>query len=141
MNNTMDYKKAYEDAINRLENCYKDSFGCVHIKPEEIFPELKKENKDEELRKCTIALLKIGREKGFYDFPRAVNKCIDWLERQKEDYSGFDETQRKYMEKYIGLDKVTLVKLLAERDENVEATLKNFANEDEEPKLNEKIKI
>lgn len=50
---------------------------------EYIFPELK-ESEDEKLRKCTISLLKIARDKGFYDIPKAVNNCITWLEKQGE---------------------------------------------------------
>ena len=48
-----------------------------------LLPELK-ESEDEKLRKCTISLLKTARDKGFYELPKAVNKCIAWLEKQGE---------------------------------------------------------
>jgi hypothetical protein len=59
--------------------------------------------------------------------PLSIYKeCIDWLEKQGTDISLFLKEQQKYMEKYISLDKVTLIKLLAERDRNTEEITKSF---------------
>lgn len=74
----MDYKEKLRLAKEALES---DSYDKETI--EYIFPELK-ESEDEKLRKCTISLLKIARDKGFYDIPKAVNNCITWLEKKGE---------------------------------------------------------
>ena len=53
-------------------------------------------------------------------------------EWNEEDYSGFLEEDKKYMEKYIPLDKATLVKLLAERDRNIAESLESFTSVEQE---------
>ena len=93
---------------------------------EKYCPELK-ESEDERIRKEMIEIIK----KEGHDFPSSViaeksNSWIAWLEKQGADISLFSNEQQKYMEKYISLDKVTLIKLLAERDRNVEETTKSF---------------
>ena len=80
-----DYEKLYKNAVKRIQTTYQDDFGCVHVKPEEIFPELK-ESDDERIRKSIIDLV----EK---QMPKSENKkwMIDWLERQKEVVEEYED--------------------------------------------------
>lgn len=93
----------------------------------------KEESEDERIRRQTIKVLNYYKdaEKSEDRMPTEIDECIAWLEKQGIDISSFSNEQRKYMEKYISLDKVTLIKLLAERDRNVEETTKSFENLDE----------
>lgn len=95
---------------------------------EELYPELT-ESEDERIRKAMIECFKARGQGSFAGYP--MSTIIIYLEKQKEDYFSFSEEQRKYMEKYISLDKVTLVKLLAERDKNTEEILSFFGNKEQ----------
>ena len=88
----------------------------------------KKESEDEKTRKKIVAIFKTITDCD----EKEREKILNWLEKQKEDYSSFPEEQRKYMEKYIPLDKVTLVKLLAERDENAKKIIESFEKQNAE---------
>lgn len=88
-----------------------------------LVPELGK-NGDEKIKNELIDFIKR------IDFiPEKSEKLINWIKKQCVDISSFPEEQRKYMEKYINLDKTTLVKLLAERDENINEILNCENNE------------
>ena len=131
-----DYKKKYEDLRKNIEHLHESVNSEWRQIIENYVPELK-EISDEEIRK---SLLKYLKESFNFDgeiiYPEVAN-WIDWLEKQTIDISSFPEEQRKYMEKYVNLDKTTLVKLLAERDENIDESLKaSICDECEHPTLN-----
>lgn len=136
----MDYEKAYKDALARAKEYNFDGAKQV-IKDliTYIFPELK-ESDDERIRKGIIKFL-IDVNNGVYTKSELeIASWIAWLEKQCSDISSFPESQRKYMEKYISLDKVTLIKLLAERDINVEECINSF-EEQVNQKWNEEMKF
>jgi len=79
----MDYKDLNAIGIVRLML----TDGVISVEQAaKYFPELGG-SEDEKLRKSTISLLQIARDKGFYETPNAVNKCIEWLEKQGENIS------------------------------------------------------
>lgn len=71
----------YKGAMRTLNNYTKDEYGCIRVRPEDIFPELK-ESEDKKIRKELIQYLK--------DYPNLPNGhyCRDdffsWLKRQGE---------------------------------------------------------
>lgn len=126
-----DYEKKYKEVLGRARTFSQRWDGIKVTDSElalkelkEIFPELK-ENDDEDER-TRVSLLKYLKDSFNFDgeiiYPE-VSNWISWLEEQTIDISSFPEEQRKYMEKYVNLDKTTLVKLLAERDENIDEVL------------------
>ena len=120
----MDYQEKLRLAKKALDS---GSYDKETI--EYIFPELK-ESEDERIRKSLIGHLKECRNNTRSEVMIGeYAKWITWLEKQTIDISFFPEEQRKYIEKYVNLDKTTLVKLLAERDENVNEILNCEKNE------------
>lgn len=118
----MDYKKKYEDLRKNIEHMYESVNPEWKRIIECYIPEIK-ECDDEEIKKKLIKALKECSFTHFND-EFTVQEALTWLEKQTIDISSFPEEQRKYMEKYVNLDKTTLIKLLAERDENVNEILK-----------------
>ncbi len=113
-----------ERAKKEYETCSEEE----RLLLERVFPELLQERGDDEVRKGLISHLnELKNWKPSELIPIKVPKVYDvWINylEGKEDYSGFSEEQMKYMKKYINLDKVTLVKMLGERDQDAE-NLKN----------------
>jgi len=74
----MDYEKKYKEALELMKDCIPDENGLVHIRPCDIFSELK-ESEDEKIRKDIIfyiaAHYKDGGEKA---------RWLYWLEKQGE---------------------------------------------------------
>ena len=83
----MDYKKKYEEALERAKYLKEntDGVGALDVSRcfEEIFPELK-ENEDERIRKELIKYLKERLHSGFNQEVRICNDGIAWLEKQGE---------------------------------------------------------
>ena len=80
--------KAYDEALTLMQDCIPDENGLVHVKPEEIFHELK-ESQDERIRKEIISALKFANVKGVYD------KHIAWVEKQGE-HKPADKVEPKF---------------------------------------------
>jgi hypothetical protein len=116
-----------EEAINEIKSW--DFLEGKEIEAiQTLIPELR-ESEDERIRKDIINLiywLKANPSLCSQYYNNRYDSILAWLEKQSEDYSGFSDEQKHYMEKYISLDKVTLVKLLAERDMNVAESLRSF---------------
>lgn len=105
---------------------------------ETLIPELKEkenESEGEKIRKALISILKSDFDKDTTIYGISVGDIIAWLEKQVIDISSFPNEEQKYMEKYTSLDKVTLIKLLAERDRNVEEITKSFEKQCEQRHL------
>ena len=123
----MNYEIAYKNALETAKNYYFQGLPKeILAKLEAIFPELK-DNDDERFKKyllllCEDALL---NNEGILLSVSTTEKLKKWIEKQ-EDYSEFTERQQKYIEKYKHLDKITLIKLLAERDMNTEEVISSF---------------
>ena len=122
--------KAYDETIEKAKALYQVAehmSGC-NVLLETIFPELK-ESEDEKIRKVLISHFCGIRDncgKDWYGFN--INDVIAWLEKQSTDISSFSEEQQAFMRKYIFLDKITLIKLLAERDANNAEIIESFEN-------------
>jgi len=125
----MDYEKKYKEALERakeiLEYSKKQDSKEVRMVLS-FFPELKEESEDERIRKEIISALKFANVKGVYD------KHIAWLEKQDTDISSFPKEQQVFMRKYVSFDKITLIKLLAERDANNAEIIESFEKQDEQ---------
>lgn len=118
------YDKALERAKNTIEvnQAIPDIVECV----KSLFPELE-ESGDEEIRKALIKLVKKAGE-GYENVIDGVSieNAISWLEKQSTDISSFPKEQQMFMKKYVSLDKITLIKLLAERDANNAEIIESF---------------
>ena len=64
----MEYKKKYKEALELMKDCIPDKDGLVHIRPCEIFPELKK-SEDERIRK---------ELKSFFDSEMSDYGNVEW---------------------------------------------------------------
>lgn len=63
------------------------------------------------------------------------------LEKQSPDISSFPKEQQVFMKKYTSVDKITLIKLLAERDANSAEIIESFEKQGEwKPALSEEDK-
>ena len=93
----MDYEKKYKEAVELMKDCVPDENGLVHVRPCDIFPELK-ESEDEKISKKVVDVLKLnikgaesqmqasrGVDRTFEVY--ACNKVIAWLEKQGEQKS------------------------------------------------------
>lgn len=74
--------KAYDEALELMRDCVPDEDGLVHVRPSDIFSELR-ESEDERIRKEIIAILQYKYEK-FSKDPKYCNapQWIAWLEKQ-----------------------------------------------------------
>lgn len=124
--------KYLERARERYSTCSDEEKDLL----EGIFPELI-ETDDEGIIETLVSLvIECNYQNSAVVGRRGIiekDDIIAWIEKNRDDYSGFTIEQQRYMKKYIPLGKVTLVKLLAERDMNVESILQSFkeAREDE----------
>ncbi len=71
--------KAYDEALKKASAAHKDDDRHLKATLERIFPELKRSEDDERLKKTAIAFLKDFVEQGYEN---AV-ECIDWLEKTR----------------------------------------------------------
>jgi hypothetical protein len=125
------------EAIKVIKDNWSESIPQLSEALQTLIPELQ-DCEDERIREECIAAVKTAYADG-----ENRQKCIAWLEKQGVDISSFPEEQRKYMEKYLSFDKVTLIKLLAERDRNVEEITKSFEKQEEKStdKVEPKFKV
>lgn len=93
-----DYKKKYEDALERMKSCVKgehpECFTYAQKAAEFIFPELK-ESKDEKIRKALISVLTSDFEKDTTINDITVEEIVDWLKKQGEQ-KPVDKTESKF---------------------------------------------
>lgn len=121
--------------LERAKKEYKTCSEEEKLLLERVFPELLQERGDDGVRKGLINHLnelkdwKPG-EPSPIKIPEVYAVWLNYLEGNKEDYSGFSEEQMKYMKKYINLDKVTLIKMLGERDQDISESVENLKNND-----------
>ena len=74
----MDYEKKYKESLALMVDCIPDEDGYVHVRPQDIFPELKQSG-DEKIRKWLIEYFgKINNEIDIQD----RGEIISWLEKQ-----------------------------------------------------------
>lgn len=94
----MDYEKAYKAVLQTATQWIKD--GCTdkeRICLESVFPELR-ESEDEEIRKYLIEELKASKSVGELKFSipaQTKEKCIAYLEKQKEQKPAWSEDYRE----------------------------------------------
>ena len=119
----------FDSELQEQEICIPDGFGASIENGKIILRKI--ENKDEKIRKAIVEFFELQDDNTTYSFiPK--KDILAWLEKQCSDISSFPENQRKYMEKYTSLNKVTLIKLLAERDMNVEECINSFEKQGEQ---------
>lgn len=74
--------RAYDKAIEAMEDCIPDKDGYVTVRPCDIFPELQ-ESEDERIRKLTIHYLDRAYQNCKFDeYKKEIEKCIAWLEKK-----------------------------------------------------------
>lgn len=81
-------EKAYDEALALMQDCIPDKDGYVHVRPCDIFSELK-ENEDEEIRQAMINFFKSERIKdgiAVFHFGVNIEKMIAWLEKQGQSF-------------------------------------------------------
>lgn len=107
----MDYERKYKEAIELMKDCIPDADGLVHVRPQEIFPELK-ESEDEKTKRI---LHSISSKISFHlrdIFTEEEFQCFDaWLERQGEQKSVIE---MKTPEESLGIDSETYNKIVDE---------------------------
>ena len=127
----MDYKKKYKNALEWARQVMNGETGFIRKEVEEVFPELK-ESEDEKIRKALIKYYSFDKNGGSHALDNITPKqIVVWLEKQSIDISSFPEEQQVFMQKYTGLDKITLIKLLAERDANNAEIIESFEKQGE----------
>lgn len=78
--------RAYDMALEAMSDIIPDENGLVHIRPSDIFSELK-ESENERVRKSIIHLVKKSQEQGGYALHKdEADKMLIWLEEQCEKY-------------------------------------------------------
>ena len=126
--------KAYDRALEKIHQ-FIDGYSRREISKEEledIFPELK-ESEDEKIRKALIKYYSFDKDGGSHALDNITPKqIVAWLEKQNIDISSFPEEQQVFMQKYTDLDKITLIKLLAERDANNAEIIESFEKQGEQ---------
>ena len=106
-------------------------------KLEEIFSELS-ESEDERIRKALIEHIKgIYKDSCTEEISKERDMFLAWLEKQSTDIFSFPKEQQVFMQKYVSLDKITLIKLLAERDANNAEIIESFEKQGEQSPIKE----
>jgi hypothetical protein len=78
----MDYKKKYKESLALMVDCIPDEDGYVHVRPQDIFPELR-ESEDEKIRKEISELIMQPTWQTEKEFNRR-KEIVDWIEKQGE---------------------------------------------------------
>ena len=82
----IDWKKKYNEALEKIKRYTIDDYGCTRLKPTDIFPELS-ESEDEKIKKELIEFIQWAEDRGVtrHDFHQAKRplEWIAWLEKQK----------------------------------------------------------
>ena len=113
---TMDYEKAYKQALEEMRDCIPDKDGYVTIRPGDIFPELK-ESEDERIRRVLIdGFMVMGRGRSdttFGDHKILIVDILAWLEKQApKEVDGFDAELNALLKKYEHLPKEEVAECL-----------------------------
>ena len=95
-NETLEKAKAYDEALKLMRDCVPDEDGLVHVRPSDIFPELK-ESKDEEIRKALINVFATHKDYEVF-FGVSVDDIVAWLEKQGERHIACSEEQMDELE-------------------------------------------
>ena len=119
--------KSYDEAIKQIKECTPDENGFITIYPQEIFPELKEEDKDEKLRKRLIQIFKSYQNPKTHLNPNKweglkICDIIDWLEKQKT-IDVLDEEERKFVDNVDSYRKEVDAAYQRGYDEGIKATL------------------
>ena len=104
----------------------KDTLGCLFYYKILILPKIQ-ESEDEIISKEIISYIKSS---GVI----SNKKWIAWLESQGKqdiDISSFPKEQQAFMQKYVSFDKITLIKLLSERDATNAEIIESFEKQGE----------
>ncbi len=80
-NEALEKAKAYDKALKLMRDCVPDENGLVHVRPSDIFSELK-ESEGEEIKEYLISFIKM--ESGVNLSPDDAGKILAWLEKQGE---------------------------------------------------------
>lgn len=98
-----------------------------------------KESEDENIRKVLINIVKGACDKYGIKYQGkeiTEEKLLAWLEKQGVNISSFPKEQQAFMQKYVSLDKITLIKLLAERDVNNAEIIESFEKQGKQNLVN-----
>ena len=130
--------KRYDEALDRarkeLQVC--GSTDCDATRQIfRFFPELKG-SESERIRKSLLEYLHT-LPNHYAHSGVCAPEWIAWLEKQDIDISSFPKEQQEFMLKYISLDKITLIKLLAERDANNAEIIESFEKQGEQKSIND----
>jgi hypothetical protein len=100
----MDYEKRYKEAIELMKDCIPDADGLVHVRPQDIFPELE-ESEDERIREAMIDFFKHEREEGIVVLHYGVNieSMIAWLEKQGEKKAAWTPMDEQRVENLLAI--------------------------------------
>lgn len=77
----IDWKKKYNEALEKIKRYTTDKYGCTRLKPADIFPELA-ESEDERIRKELSEFLREAYSRG--NAPEKCAKWLVWLDESKE---------------------------------------------------------
>ena len=78
------YEKKYKESLALMVDCIPDEDGYVHVRPQDIFSELK-ESEDEKIKQKIIKLIKKSNEVGGYALHKwEADEMLVWLEKQGE---------------------------------------------------------
>jgi len=91
----MDYEKTYKEALELMKDCVPDENGLVHVRPCDIFPELK-ESEDYIVIDALISGIKLFKERGWKGIGGLeCDRILAWLEKQGEQKSA-DKVEPKF---------------------------------------------
>ena len=117
-----DYKKKYEEALELMKDCIPDENGLVHVRPCDIFSELK-ESEDERIRISLIHSFECCREQApngsFNELP--YNDIIAWLEKKGNSQKEIDDAYLKGMS-----DAKHEIEKESEEDKKIRIDIANF---------------
>ncbi len=151
----MDFEKKYKEALELMKDCVPDENGLVHVRPCDIFPELK-ESEGERTRKYIInhlqehlktvrEFLSNGMSSPFSSEEiKMLEASVAWLEKQGEqkpaewsedDQSNFNELSSFILETYRTEDASRLITWLNDIKDRVQLQPKQEWHEDDEKML------
>ena len=94
----MDYEKKYKQSLALMGDCIPDEDGYVHVRPQDIFPELRELN-DEGIRKVIYGLISIQPSQ-FFDNGFSKYEMLAWLEKQGEQKPSDEDMKEALQTEY-----------------------------------------
>ncbi len=94
-NEALEKAKAYDKALKLMRDCVPDENGLVHVRPSDIFSELK-ESEGEDIKEYLISFIKM--ESGVNLSPDDAGKILAWLEKQGEQKPAWSEADDEELE-------------------------------------------